>query len=71
VESSAAVAKAIDMRLKEKLADINDKPGRGYELAISRAIAPFNPWKPSSLEELVDWADVLLMEQKKRKNVKR
>jgi two-component system cell cycle response regulator len=71
VDSSASVAKGIDIRLKEKLAEINAKPGRKYELAISRAIAPFNPWKPTSLAELVDWADVLLMEQKKRKKVKR
>lgn len=71
VESSAAVASAIDKRIKEKLAEINKRPGRTYELAISRAIAPFNPWKPSTLGELVDWADVLLMEQKKRKKVKR
>ena len=71
VESSAAVASAVDKRIKEKLAEINKRPGRTYELAISRAIAPFNPWKPSTLGELVDWADVLLMEQKKRKKVKR
>jgi diguanylate cyclase (GGDEF)-like protein len=71
VESSGAVASAVDKRLKEKLAELNDKSDKQYEVSISRAIAPFNPWKPSTLEELVDWADVLLMEQKKRKKVKR
>ena len=58
-------------RLEEHLAQLNADAGRQYPLALSCGITLHNPFSPTSIEELVDVAERLMYEQKKRKKATR
>jgi diguanylate cyclase (GGDEF)-like protein len=54
-------------RLHNTLDDYNQTEGRNYQLSLSIGIAPYNPEKPSSLDELIAQADTLMYEEKRNK----
>jgi diguanylate cyclase (GGDEF)-like protein len=44
-------------RVEDALAEFNSKSGRPYQLALSVGAANFDPLRPVSLEELIDFAE--------------
>lgn len=62
---------ALCQRLEQNLAQSNAREGRRYQLSLSCGITLHEPSSPASLEELIDEADRLMYEQKKRKKAAR
>jgi diguanylate cyclase (GGDEF)-like protein/PAS domain S-box-containing protein len=57
-------------RLHNTLNDYNRPEGRKYKLSLSTGIAHYDPEKPSSLDELMAQADILMYEEKRNKQQK-
>lgn len=54
-------------RLLQKLAELNAEENRRYNLSISIGIVSHDPEYPCSVDELISRADVLMYEQKRKK----
>ncbi len=55
-------------RLDDYLDDCNREEGRNYQLSLSIGISRYNPEKPSTLDKLMAQADMLMYDEKKKKN---
>lgn len=60
---------AVILRLQEHINAGNTKEGRRYRISISIGVSYFDPLLPSTLDELMAKADILMYEQKKGKKV--
>lgn len=58
------------MRLDNSLYNFNRPEGRNYQLFLSIGISQYNSGFPSSLDELMAQADILMYEEKKNKQQK-
>jgi diguanylate cyclase (GGDEF)-like protein len=65
VEADPPNAEGVIERLYEKLAEMNQKPERKFELKFSVGIAPYDPSKSEMVEEVLARADGLMYEQKR------
>jgi len=68
LETHDANADILSARLKENLKVHNAREGRRYKLTLSVGISGYNPENPSSIDELLDRADKLMYEQKRKKS---
>jgi len=68
IETHDANADILSTRLKENLKAHNAREGRRYKLTLSVGIAGYNPENPCSIDELLDRADKLMYEQKRKKS---
>ena len=54
-------------RFKEHIAQLNGKAGRDFELAVSIGVVRYEPDMPASVDELLNKADALMYEAKRKK----
>lgn len=67
IEIDVTSAEILTLRLQENLDMHNTKANRGYRLAVSMGIARYVPESPRPLNELLEQADRLMYEQKRKK----
>ena len=63
-------AKEFLARLQENIEKYNKEQARPYQLSVSVGLVWYNPENPSSIEELLEQADKLMYEQKRKKKEK-
>jgi diguanylate cyclase (GGDEF)-like protein len=71
VEADPPTGELVTVRLYDKLAEINRKPGRAYQLDFSVGIAPYDPEKSEMVEEVLARADSLMYESKRQRKCAR
>ncbi len=71
IDAAEDTATAIQARLYEKLAELNAKPGRQFELQFSVGIAPYDPSRAEMVEEVLARADSQMYEQKRARKAAR
>jgi diguanylate cyclase (GGDEF)-like protein len=71
VEADPPVSEVVTERLYEKLAELNKKPERKFELRFSVGVAPYDPSKSEMVEEVLARADALMYEQKRLRKCER
>ena len=71
IDAPEDTAAAIEARLYEKLADLNAKPGRPFELQFSVGMAPYDLSRAEMIEEVLARADSLMYEQKRARKAAR
>jgi diguanylate cyclase (GGDEF)-like protein/PAS domain S-box-containing protein len=67
IEIDASSAEILSQRLQENLDTHNTHATRNYRLAVSTGIARYVPESPRPLNELLEQADKLMYEQKRKK----
>jgi diguanylate cyclase (GGDEF)-like protein/PAS domain S-box-containing protein len=67
IEIDASSAEILSQRLQENLDTHNTQATRNYRLAVSTGIARYVPESPRPLNELLEQADKLMYEQKRKK----
>ena len=67
IDTSNETREVLMKRLHNYLDDYNRPEGRSYTLSLSIGIAPYDPKKPFSLDELMAQADTLMYEEKRNK----
>jgi diguanylate cyclase (GGDEF)-like protein/PAS domain S-box-containing protein len=70
ISSAEDTPEIVVARLREKIKRINEFGTRDYTISLSLGIVPYNPQKPSTLDELIDQGDQLMYEEKKNKQQK-
>jgi diguanylate cyclase (GGDEF)-like protein len=63
-EASAGTAMALIERLRENLAQRNQRPDRGFDLRLSTGIAWYDPEHPEPIETLLNRADAAMYQNK-------
>jgi diguanylate cyclase (GGDEF)-like protein len=71
VEADPPTGELVTSRLYEKLAELNQKPGRAFELQFSVGIASYDPEKSEMVEEVLARADSLMYESKRQRKCAR
>ena len=71
IDAAEDTEKAIHKRLYEKLAELNSKPGRPFELQFSVGMAPYDPARAEMIEEVLARADSSMYEQKRARKAAR
>lgn len=71
VEADPPTLELVSERLYEKLAEINQKPQRAFQLQFSVGIAPYDPTKSEMIEEVLARADTLMYESKRQRKCAR
>lgn len=71
IDAAEDTVAAIQARLYEKLAELNSKPDRPFELRFSIGMAPYDPSRAEMIEEVLARADSLMYEQKRAKRAAR
>ena len=71
IDAPEDTAEAIQARLYEKLAELNAKPGRPFELQFSVGMAPYDLSRAEMIEEVLARADSLMYEQKRARKAAR
>ncbi|MGC4063608.1 MAG: diguanylate cyclase [Polyangiaceae bacterium] len=71
VEADPPSVEGVTERLYEKLAEMNARPERKFELKFSVGIAPYDPSKLEMVEEVLARADSLMYEQKRLRKSER
>jgi diguanylate cyclase (GGDEF)-like protein len=71
VEADPPSVEGVTVRLYEKLAEMNARPERKFELKFSVGIAPYDPSKLEMVEEVLARADSLMYEQKRLRKSER
>ncbi|MGE5788314.1 MAG: diguanylate cyclase domain-containing protein [Myxococcales bacterium] len=71
VEADPPTLDLVSERLYEKLAEMNQKPGRAFQLQFSVGIAPYDPAKSEMIEEVLARADNLMYESKRQRKCAR
>jgi diguanylate cyclase (GGDEF)-like protein len=71
VEADPPSVEGVTERLYEKLAEMNARPERKFELKFSVGIAPYDPSKLEMVEEVLARADGLMYEQKRLRKSER
>lgn len=69
IEASRAGAGSLARRFKENLKSYNDAANRRYVLSLSIGVASYNPEKPCLINELLERADKLMYQEKRRKGM--
>jgi diguanylate cyclase (GGDEF)-like protein/PAS domain S-box-containing protein len=67
IDTTDETREVLMKRLHNYLDDYNRPEGKSYTLSLSIGIAPYDPQKPFSLDELMAQADTLMYEEKKNK----
>jgi diguanylate cyclase (GGDEF)-like protein len=67
IDTTNETREVLMKRLHNYLDDYNRPEGRSYTLSLSIGIAPYDPEKPFSLDELMAQADMLMYEEKRNK----
>ena len=67
IDTTDETREVLMKRLHNYLDDYNRLEGRSYTLSLSIGIAPYDPKKPFSLDELMAQADTLMYEEKRNK----
>ena len=67
IDTTNETREVLMKRLHNYLDDYNRPQGRSYTLSLSIGIAPYDPKKPFSLDELMAQADTLMYEEKRNK----
>ncbi len=65
-ESARSAERAVE-RLGAAVEDVNQEPGRAFELSLSVGIARFDPDEPVSVDRLIEQADGLMYASKRAK----
>ncbi len=65
VEADPPTGELVIERLYEKLAELNQKPDRAFQLQFSVGVAPYDPEKSEMVEEVLARADSLMYESKR------
>lgn len=65
VEADPPTGQLVTERLYEKLAELNRKPERAFQLQFSIGVAPYDPEKSEMIEEVLARADSLMYESKR------
>jgi diguanylate cyclase (GGDEF)-like protein len=65
VEADPPTGELVTERLYEKLAEMNQKPDRAFQLQFSVGVAPYDPEKSEMVEEVLARADNLMYESKR------
>jgi diguanylate cyclase (GGDEF)-like protein len=71
VEADPPTGELVSERLYEKLAEMNQKPNRAFQLSFSVGIAPYDPAKSEMVEEVLARADGLMYESKRQRKCAR
>ncbi len=71
IDASQDMTGTIQKRLTDKLAELNAKPGRRFELQFSVGMAPYDPKRAEMVEEVLARADGLMYEQKRARKAMR
>ena len=71
IDASQDMCGTIQKRLTDKLAEINARPGRRFELQFSVGMAPYDPSRAEMVEEVLARADSLMYEQKRARKAMR
>jgi diguanylate cyclase (GGDEF)-like protein/PAS domain S-box-containing protein len=69
--TSGMTRKLLVKRLQEHIDSYNDETDKLYDLSMSVGVAIYDPEKPSTIDELMSMADMLMYEDKKKKSFKR
>ena len=67
IDTTDETREVLMKRLHNYLDDYNRPEGKSYTLSLSIGIAPYDPQKPFSLDELMAQADTLMYEEKRNK----
>ena len=67
IDTTGETQDVLTMRLYNTLDTYNRPKGRSYQLSLSIGIAHYNPETPSTLDELMAQADILMYEEKRNK----
>ena len=67
IDTTNETREVLVKRLHNYLDDYNRPEGRSYTLSLSIGIAPYDPKRPFSLDELMAQADTLMYEEKRNK----
>ena len=67
IDTTDRTREVLTKRLDTVLETYNRREGRKYQLSMSVGIVQYNPENPSSLDELMAQADVLMYEEKRKK----
>ena len=67
IDTTYETREVLMKRLHNHLDDYNRPEGRSHTLSLSIGIAPYDPKKPFSLDELMAQADTLMYEEKRNK----
>ncbi|HEY5958423.1 MAG TPA: diguanylate cyclase, partial [Polyangiaceae bacterium] len=71
VEADPPTGELVEVRLYDKLAEFNQRPGRDYQLQFSIGIAAYDPEKSEMVEEVLARADGLMYESKRQRKCAR
>ena len=71
IDAAPDMSNTIQQRLYDKLAELNAKPGRRFELQFSLGMAPYDPSRAEMIEEVLARADGLMYEQKRARKALR
>ena len=71
IDAAQDMGGTIQQRLYEKLAELNAKPGRQFELQFSVGTAPYDPARAEMIEEVLARADSAMYEQKRVRKARR
>lgn len=71
IDAAHEMSSTIEQRLYEKLAELNAKPGRPFELQFSVGTAPYDPSRAEMIEEVLARADAVMYERKRARKARR
>jgi diguanylate cyclase (GGDEF)-like protein len=71
IDAAQEMIGTIQQRLYERLAELNAKPGRRFELQFSVGTAAYDPSRAEMIEEVLARADGLMYEQKRARKAQR
>ena len=71
IDAPQQMSSTIQQRLYDKLAELNAKSGRRFELQFSIGIAPYDPSRAEMIEEVLARADSMMYEQKRARKALR
>lgn len=71
VDAEPDSREAIEQRVAAKVAEVNAREGREYQLSLSIGVAIYDPAKPEMVEEVLARADALMYESKRARKVMR
>lgn len=69
IEASRTGAGSLARRFKENLKSYNEGAGRQYMLSVSVGVAGYNPERPCLINELLERADKMMYQEKRRKGM--